>query len=282
MGKIFSTFGQELYQEVSIKSIEDFYGISDTNVLLQSIASLLPQKSIKTRKRVAEKIIQRFFTPPYPGETPRPFLDMVRLSDSLHDKTDLIFWRTAKTDRIIAAIASEIFYPYFLDAIIPGDYSEHEFNMLNTSALFNIDRVITTNFICEYAASKWNFTSKKSITLALRIMRQAGLIHSVPVRLISKRTTGFYLAQHYINANIFLFCLYEEFQKEGHAPIISLNQLQESDAMKVFFINRMQLNTMLEDLSKRYFIKSINQHGGRYIELLHPSTEALVSALFNS
>lgn len=280
MNKQFSTFGQELYQADSIIAIERFHYIKNNDELLEAIIGILPHRSIKTRTRVAEKFIQRFFN--FNDLSDASFLKMVRSSESIQDKIDLIYWRTARTDKIIAAIANEIFYSYFINNSIPGGYSQQQFDMKNTYTLFSLDKVITADFVVEYALSNWNFSSKKSILLALRIMRQANMINSLPIITGFKKNLGYYTIQHYINPKIFAFCLYEEFSANPHRKIISMDQIQESDSVKVFFISRLQLESIIKSLQKDRIIKLTNLHAVRYIEFTHEDASSLTSHLIKT
>lgn len=279
MNTRFATFGQELYQTDSIRAIEQFHGLKEHDQLMQSIADILPHPSAKTRKRVALKLIQRHFAPSESAPNPLPYLHLVRSLPDTRDRTDLIYWRTARTDRLISAIASEIFYPYFVSNSIPDGYTEQQFDLVNTNVLFSIDRIITTDFVTAYAERIWGFACRKCIGLALRIMRQSGMIDAIHIRKSRKNVLGYYSIPHSISARVFAFCLYEEFTAGALTGKPSLDQVQGADCVKLFFLSRLQLDAALRALETKRVIRLVNQYGGRYVQLLLPDTDALVRLL---
>ncbi|MHB1459181.1 MAG: hypothetical protein ACYC0V_19915 [Armatimonadota bacterium] len=282
MTSSFTTFGQELYQDVSIQAIEQFHTIKDHDLLLESISDILPHPSEKTRRRLAEKLVQRHFNGLESGSHSIPYLRLVANLSDTREKNDLIYWRTASTDKVISAIASEIFYPFFILNTIPDGYSDETFNMINTGSLFSMDRIITTDLVINYARTIWDFTSAKSIRLALRIMRQAELIDSMNTRKGRKNILGYYPNPHNISASVFAFCLYEELLISKSTPTPSLDQVHNSDAVKVFFMSRPQVDSMLRTLEKKGIVELMNQHGGRYVHLKLPDMDALVKTLIEN
>ena len=278
----FTTFGQELYQDICIRAIEKFYHITDHDLLLESISGILPQPSGKTRRRLAEKLVQRHFSGPGSGSHSMPFLRLVANLSDIRGKNDLIYWRTASTDSLISAITSEVFYPFFILNTIPDGYSDESFNLINTGSLFSMDRIITTDLVINYAKTVWDFTSAKSIRLALRIMRQAELIDAMHTRKGRKTILGYYPNPHAMSANVFAFCLYEELLVGRSLLTPSLNQVQSADASKLFFMSRPQVDSMLKTLEKKGLVEMVNQHGGRYVRLTIPDMDTLVGNLIEN
>lgn len=282
MTSSFTTFGQELYQDISIQAIEQFHCITDHNLLLQSISGILPQPSEKTRLRLAMKLVQRFFSGYESDKRPMPYLHLVTNLSDTQEKNDLIYWRTAETDRLISAITSNIFYPFFILNKIPDGYSEQTFNMINTGSLFIMDNIITTDFAINFAKTVWGYTSVKSIRLALRIMRQAEIIDSMHTRKGRKSILGYYPNPHGISANVFAFCMYEELLIGKSLLTPSLDQVQSADASKLFFMSRPQVDSMLKTLEKKGVVEMVNQHGGRYVRLTVPDMDSLVKLLLEN
>lgn len=278
----FTTFGQELYQDVSIQAIERFHSITDHNLLIDSISGILPQPSEKTRRRVAEKLVQRYFSGHESDHHPMPYLNLVANLTDVYEKNDLIYWRTASTDKLIPAIASEIFHPFFILNTIPDGYSESSFNLINTGSLFIMDRIITTDLVINYAKTMWKFTSVKSIRLALRIMRQAELIDCMHTRKGRKNILGYYPNPHNISASVFAYCLYEELLLGKSLLTPSLDQVQSADVSKLFFMSRPQVDSMLKSLEKKGIVELVNQHGGRYVRLTIPDMDSLVKFLVDN
>jgi len=278
----FAVFGQELYYEESIRAIEFFQDVPEHDRLSARIAEQLPYPSPATRLRVATKIVQRFFKSPDGKSHAGPFLKLVNGLKSEPARRDLLYWRTARTDSLITAIAGEIFYPYFVLNEPPQGYDEASFRMANTAALFAVDRVISLDFAVEYARRIWDFDSARTVTLALRIMKQAGMIDSANVEVGEHRVLSYYPLPHSLSPEVFAYCVYEEFLDADSAPAISLDRLYNGDCVRLFLLSRLQANSMLKSLEQSGLIERTTLRGARHVRLTSPHMEALASSLIPS
>ena len=152
-------------------------------------------------------------------------------------RRDLLYWRAARTDAVIEALAGELFYPHFVLGQIPQGYSESEFHAANTATLFSVDGVITRDFAIEYARKVWEFDSPRTIALALRIMRQAEVVDATSVVLGRRRVHAYYPLSHTPRVEAFAYCIYEEFLADG--PVVAIDQLRNSAFAKVFLLERL-------------------------------------------
>lgn len=275
----FATFGQELYFDESIRAIESCSDMSEQDRLPARIAELLPHPSEKTRLRVASKIIQRFFKAADGKSLAEPFPKLVKGLKSESARRELLYWRTARTDTIIAAIAREVFYPYFVLNALPKGYDEASFRMANTATLFPIDQIISRDFAVDYAKRIWNFHSARTITLALRIMKQAEILDAISVKLGRRHVLGYYPQAHSVRSEVFAYCMYEEFLDGESAPLVSLDRVQNGDCVKLFFLNRLQVGSLLRILERRKLIEFTALPGGRHIRFASPDLDTLVSIL---
>ncbi|MHB0997740.1 MAG: hypothetical protein ACYC27_00725 [Armatimonadota bacterium] len=279
MDTSFSTFGQELYLQESIDALDRFHDTQEHGQLRTHLADVLPHKSINTRLRVASKIIQRLFTTPGLEDITPSFVHLVNSMTNENDKCDLIYWRTARTDSIIKVIASEIFYPYFIQHSFPAGYTEESFHIANTRSLFEIDRVITSDFATHYAEKMWNFNSGRTVKLALRIMRQAGILDSILIKIGKSSVYGYYTQPRTMKPETFGYCLCEEFMNESSGIMASLDQVQSSDCVKIFLLNKLQVDSMLKYLERKKLITFISRHGGRYIKFNSPDIDSYVRSI---
>jgi len=275
----FAVFGQELYFEESIRAIESFHDAPEHDRLSARIAEQLPHQSPATRLRVATKIVQRFFKSPDGNSHAGPFLRLVNGLKSESARRDLLYWRTARTDSLIAAIAGEIFYPYFVLNDLPQGYDESSFRMANTAGLFAIDRVISLDFTVEYARRIWNFDSARTVTLALRIMRQAGIADALNVEIENHRVLSYYLLPHSLSPEVFAYCMGEEFLDTESFPAIPLDRLYNGDCVRAFFLGRLQANSVLRSLEQRALIERTTLRGVRHVRFTQQDLEALVCSL---
>ena len=267
----FAVFGQELYLEESIKAIEAFRDEPLDRHLSAKIAELLPHKSQSTRLRVATKIVQRFFKT-------AAFLKFINTVKSESSKHDLLYWRAARTDNIISEIAREIIYPYFVLDSIPEGYDESSFHLANTATLFVVDRVISSDFAEAYAKKIFHFDSPRTVALSLRIMKQAGILDAVTVKLGRRHVSGYYTQPHSLQPEVFAYCVYEEFGGDA----ISLDRLENGDCVKLFFLNRLQVESLLKSLERKKLIEYITLPGGKSIRFTSSSLDDLVSALIGN
>ncbi len=277
--KELAAFSQELYYDESIRAIEAFADISDLDGLREKIAQILPQHSESTRLRIASKIIQRFFKSPDGRSLSSEFLKLTSQLKNDSARRDLIYWRTSRIDLLISAIASEIFYPFFVLQTLPAGYNEATFRMDNTASLFPIDSIITRDFVIKYAKKAWAFENVKSITLALRIMKQAQILDAISVSIGRRRILGYYPRPHSPNIEAFAYCLYEESLGCGNLAILSLDHVQNHNFAKVCLVSRLQVDSMLRETEKKGLISFLNMSGGRHVKLTLPSLGDLVEKL---
>ncbi len=299
----FTVFSQELYYDESIRAIESYADAPRRRELHARIAEQLPYPSATMRDRVASKIIQRFFVNP-PTGTPHPnpprngegvapsplrgglgwgkrsgsypataFLRLVAGIKRDDLRRDLLYWRAARTDAIIEALAGELFYPHFVLGQIPMGYSEAEFHATNTATLFSIDGVITRDFAIEYARKVWEFDSPRTIALALRIMRQAEVVDATSVVLGRRRVHGYYPLSHTPRVEAFAYCIYEEFLAEG--PVVAIDQLRNSAFAKVFLLGGLQVDSLVKSAERQKLLTA----DGRHMRLAYGSLGELVEAL---
>ena len=278
----FAVFGQELYFEESIRAIGSFHDVPEHDRLSARIAEQLPYSSPATRLRVATKIVQRFFKSPDGKSHAAPFLRLVNGLKSESARRDLLYWRTARTDSLIAAIAGEIFYPYFVLNELPQGYDEASFRMANTAALFSVDRVISLDFAVEYARRMWNFDSARTVTLALRIMRQAGMIDAVNVEIGDHHVLSYYPLPHSMSPEVFAYCMGEEFLDAESLPAIPLDRLYNGDCVRLFFLGRLQANSILKSLEQRCLIERTTLRGARHARFTVQDLDALAGSLIPS
>src|SRR5687768_7564079 len=111
------SFGQEFYPYESIRALKlaEKARVSGRHTLIEAIAEQLPQASEKTRTRVAAKIVQRYISGPRRVLTPppyqQPFVRLIARNRHVPTQIELLYYRLAKTDTIVASLARELFYP---------------------------------------------------------------------------------------------------------------------------------------------------------------------------
>ena len=275
---LLAAFGQELYPDEAAQALRLALSADTRAELRRQIIAALPQPSEKTRGRIADKLIQRLIPIEHGQIILSPF---VRLAANIPDtqaRAELIYYRTAQTDSIIAAIAAEVFYPHFIQSRQPKGFSAAQFRIANTGALFDYDNVISASFISAYAREAWGFHSEPTITRALRILREAGLIEMLPG---GARQASFALTPHTMRLATFAFCLYEELAAH-RSPELALDQIQNAHFARMFIVRPVEVTALTEEARRRKFV--IRTTGGGAAPRYAPAMEAdaLVDKLLGS
>jgi hypothetical protein len=253
-----AAFGQELYPDEAAQALRLALQAQTRAELREQLIGALPQPSEKTRGRIADKLIQRLIPIRKGHVVVSPF---VRLGANIADtqaRTELIYYRTAQTDAVVAALAAEVFYPYFVQGRPPKGFTAAQFRFINTGALFDFDNVITRSFIAAYARDAWGFRSNPTLIRALRVMREAGVIEAVPTVPGGARQPAFAIAPHTMRLPTFSFCVYEEFAAR-RSPALALDQIQNARFAKLFVVRPVDVAALAEQARRR---KLLTRSGG--------------------
>ena len=243
---MYARFGQELYTRETIASAsiiaEEMPRLRPADLSVR-VAETLVHASDSTRRRVAAKIVQRLtagagvLEPDAPGAraseggarraAQSPSCGRTRVAcfsrllaglDDTQSRQDLVYFAAARVDALIGAIARDVLYPYFIEQRIPAPYSEDEFLAANACLLLAPEPIITTGLVADYARRVWRFESDRTVALALRVLRQAGIVLPCPILGERGRVMAWTCAPHGISLAALLWCLYDEFGTEGLTP----------------------------------------------------------------
>jgi len=278
-GNPFAAFGQELYPDEAAQALRLALQAATRASLHEQIVAALPQPSLKTRERIADKLIQRLIPVQKGAVIVSPF---VRLAANITDtqaRNELVYYRTAQTDSVIGAIAAEIFYPYFVQGRPPKGFSASQFRFANTGALFDYDNVITRSFVVRYAREAWGFNSEQSVTRALRILREARLIETLPNPPGAARQLSFALAPHSMRLPTFAFCLYEDFATR-RTPALPLDQIQTANLARTFIVRPQEVTALAEEARRRKLLARSGGAATRYAPAM--ALDALVERLISA
>ena len=125
----FHSFGQEFYPYESIRALRlaDKLRLTDRRELIERISGEMPQSSAGTRRRVAEKLVQRYFSSTRRVITPapqcQPFVRLVARGRHTPGQIELLYWQLAQVDTIVGALARELFYPVCIAGRPPDGFS---------------------------------------------------------------------------------------------------------------------------------------------------------------
>jgi hypothetical protein len=238
------TLGQEFYFDETIAALAALDLEAKPRDQIRAIETTLTQPSPKTRQRIAEKIHQRYIASAA-ADASVPFVPLVNALRSRKVRRELLVYQLSRVDTLVAGIAGEVFYPYFVWNRLPKGYDENGFRRANTGTLIDTDRFISTRLCRQYAKKHWRFESAASIGVALRILRDARIVDSTYVRVGSKRMLGWIPTFRGIASAAFLYALLEEFGDTLTAGV-PLDRVQNSRAALLFMLSPLAADTLIE------------------------------------
>ena len=272
-----STFGQELYLEASVQAVRLALQTSDRAQLKQRLMAALPQPSPKTRESIANKLIQRLIPTPGGQVQITPLMRLLAGSSDRRTREELVFYAAARADRVIAAIATEILYPWLVRGRPPAGYSQAEFSLANTAELLEGERVVTRPFVSRYARERWNFASEATLSRALRALAQAGLIQPLVRTIGQQRQISFARLPAVLTLASFVFCFQEEL---GSRPTpIALDQVQNAFFARLFLLDPLQVTALLEQARRASLLRAVGAGARRRFAPVHPDLSQLVETL---
>lgn len=309
---MYARFGQELYLSETLEAarvtVDRHERDDDSRMLSACIAELLPHPSAATRSRVAAKLLQRItagsslceppdevpasvpdssetrlrrspsaaFTVRLPGSTILFARLMSGLPDA-HAQRELVYYAAAQGDCLIGAIAREVLYPYFIEDRIPAPFTEDEFIMANAGLLLAPEPILTAGFVADFARRAWSFDSERTVCLALRILRQAGILIASPLLGARGRVAAYTLAPHSLSLPALLWSLHAEFGREPMAP--AWDQVVRSACARLFVVPPSIITSRLWEAEKAGIVSSWSLNGTRRMAFKVRAPEALAHLL---
>jgi hypothetical protein len=192
---------------------------------------------------------------------------------------DLVYYAAARADDLVAAIARDILYPYFIDGCIPAPYSEGEFIMANAGLLLAPEPIITTGFVADYARRTWGFDSERTVGLALRMLRQAGILLSAPLLGMRGRVAAYTLAPHGMSLPALLWGFYDEYGGASIAP--AWDQVGRAPFARLFVVPPSVVASRLWEAERAGLIGFWSAGGTRRVALKVREREALARLLLS-
>jgi len=206
----FPTFGQELYLRETVEAARLLDREGLTKDAAARIAGILPHPSPITRRRLANKILQRLEAGCAEPAQLRLFVRLLANLEESEARRELVYYSASRADPIVGAIASEILYPFFIERTLPAGTAPEEASPEQEGLLLTVERMVMLRFILRYAEQRWQYRSERSIRLAMRIMQHGGIVLPQRLRGARGRVTGYILAPHGISLPAFVWCCMTE------------------------------------------------------------------------
>jgi hypothetical protein len=276
---VYATFGQEFYLRETAAAagiIAQCGSWTHRDRLTAQLAQRLTYASASMRARVAEKLLQRLAAGSRDPQRRLAFARLVAGIGSSEAQRELIYYAAARADGLIGALARDALTPFFLDGQPPRGATEDDLAKYNTGRLLTIEPLLTLPFLNWYARAAFGFTSERSVALAMRILRQAGIVLSVSLPGAPKRTLAYTLAPHGLSLPAFLWCLYDEFACDPLPP--STDRIERATFVRTFVVPPAVIGARLREAEREGWVQFSTIAGARRVSL-PLSPEQLVTAL---
>jgi hypothetical protein len=275
------SFGQEFYPHEAARALRlaEKLKTGDRALLTQRIADGLPQASAQTRRRLAAKIIQRYFVATRHKLAPWPQQAFAHLVSKTRDATaqiELLYFQLAQTDEVVGAIARELFYPVCIALTPPREYSRLEFAARNGQRLLETSPLLTREFILAHAREQWNFSDRATLDRALRVLLGAGLIARQRMTELRGHPAAFRWTGRDVSPQTFAWALHWEYSRHD-ARVIPETQILESDFARTLLLNPSQIEAHIE-IARRHQLVACE---GKNVRLLFQNGSTLVEVLLD-
>lgn len=264
------SFGQEFYPHESIRALRlaDKARLTDRRALVELIAGQLPQSKESTRRRVAGKLVQRYFTGNLRHITPapqyQPFVRLVARGRHAPAQIELLYLRLAQSDSLVGALAREVFYPICIAGRPPNGIDSATLAARNGAQLFGLSGAlspdlalqVTRTFLQDYAREQWFFTNAPTLDRALRVLQSAGLIARERMSGLRGHPPAYRLSQHDVSLTTFVWALYDEFLPHAQSGGITLapGVLAVSDFARTLLLSPAQITAHCEAARRHQFL----------------------------
>lgn len=188
--------------------------------ILGELAALVPAPDEERRRRVASALVHRLLVDCETEDPARcPVVELLAAAGCTLDARHLLLYATARRERLVMAIAAEVFFPCFVLGRPPEGLSERDFAALNTGRLLETDQVITHRLVDEYARRRWGFDDPTSTQTALRILREGGALAATWLERGDGRCLGYFPSHRGPSRQTFVYALWEEFASRGRRTV---------------------------------------------------------------
>ena len=211
----YAAFGQGLHETESRLAARLALRLRERRAVRQALLTRLPQDSPHTRERLADKLLQRLLG----GATPRAALRLLADLPDRRARRQLLLHRIAATDRLVGAIARDLFHRYFVRGQPPTGMTLPQFLSANCTGLFGAaepNGLLRGAFVATHARRAWGVPTT-SAHRALTILRQCGVLARLPLE-----RDGAYLPTGVPPAlPVFTYLLHEEvlWPAGGHSSV---------------------------------------------------------------
>jgi len=253
--------------------------------VVERIAPALGVADEERARRIASTLARRVM---YGGEprgeepgrcgAPCPLPGLIAAAGRCLDSRHLLLYATARRERLVMAVAREVFYPRFVQDRVPEGMTERDFAAINTGRLLETDEVITHRLVDEYARRRWRFDDRASTQCALRILREGGALGATWLERGDGRCLGYFPTHRGPGWRVFVYALWEEFAARGRRTVPRAH-LRTMALAHLFCLRGPAVDVLAERAAEEGFCAIEARRSGGPISVTHESFEQAVAAL---
>ncbi|MGC9319436.1 MAG: hypothetical protein ACP5KN_15490, partial [Armatimonadota bacterium] len=244
------------------------------------LAERVPAPDEERARRVAATLARRVMCRQAADGEERscPLPALIAAAGRTLDSRHLLLYATARRERLVMAVASEIFHPRFVQGRLPEGLSERDFAAINTGKLLETDDVITHRLVAEYARSRWRLHDRSSTQCALRILREGGALGATWISRGETRCLGYFPSHRGPSWRVFVYALWEEFASRGRRAVARAH-LRSMTLARVFCMRGPAVDVLAGHAADCGFCEIDGLRSGGPVAVTHSSFEEAVAAL---
>lgn len=155
----------------------------------------------------------------------------------------LLTYVVALREPVLAAIVTEVLFPYFMERATPPGMSTEEFSTVNANGLFEVAGAITHAAVAAYARRRFGVQDESVTRRALRVLGKGGLLASAWMSRASARCLGHFPVGGLPDIGCFAYALYAVYGDDGH---VRVDRLRAGLFVRLFLLRPIAVDYLLE------------------------------------
>jgi hypothetical protein len=267
---------QELNYRASVR-VADLLcgGVNDREALLAEALPLVEAHRADSRRRAAASVLTRLGLGRF--RHPRA-TGLHRLLLGLREPAgcQLLTYVVALREPLLAAVATEVLYPYFVNRETPARLSREEFSAANANGLFEVAGAITPAAVAEYVRRRRRVADPSASRRVLRILRKGGLLGAAWMTRSVGRCLGYFPTIGLPDLACFAYALHAV---HGDGDHVRLDRVRAGLFVRLFMLRPIAVDFLLERAAETGLIDNARSGIAR---LTPPSLDEAVAAMLEA
>jgi hypothetical protein len=234
---------QELHYEAAREvSRRLCQGEEAREALLAEAAPLTEARADTGRRRAAAAVLTRLGL----GRRRRVrAAGLHRLLASLDERASRQLWAyvVASCEPMLAGIAREVLYPYFVQCRPPEGFAAEEFSAINANGLFEVAGAVTHAAVGAFARRRWGISDPAPTGRALRLLRRGGVLEAAWVSRSSARCLGYFPGGGLPDPACLAYAIYST---HGQGGRVRVDRLRAGLFVHLFLLRPIAVDFLLE------------------------------------